>query len=235
MKTTSIIVLATGLALAGASGAAAQTADPKAYVDVNIAGQTQSATVATSSSFSLYGEPGTTSTSQTVGKGLVFDAGAGYRVWKNVAIGVAVSMFTRSPAGAVSVAIPDPIAFGSFTIVAASPKLTQTELGTHLKVVYFVRLTDKVDVAIAAGPSFVRLSKDLASAAVVNGAAQISVATQTGSTVGVNASLDVNYFRTPRFGGGVFVRYVAAQVDLPAAAGVSVGGFQGGLGLRIRF
>ena len=138
MKTTSIIVLVTGLALAGASGAAAQTADPKAYVDLNIAGQTQSVTIASSSAFSLYGEPATTSTSQTVGKGLAFDGGAGYRVWNNLAIGVAVSMFTRSPAATVSVTTPDPIAFNAFTTVAASPQLTQTELGTHVKVAYFL-------------------------------------------------------------------------------------------------
>jgi hypothetical protein len=92
MKTTSIIVLATGLTLAGASGVAAQTVDPKAYVDLNIAGQTQSVTIATSSTFSLYGEPGATSSSQTVGKGLVFDGGAGYFVRKNLAIGIVVSM-----------------------------------------------------------------------------------------------------------------------------------------------
>ena len=55
MKTTSIIVLATGLTLAGASGAMAQTVDPKAYVDLNVGGRTQSVTIATSSTFTLFG------------------------------------------------------------------------------------------------------------------------------------------------------------------------------------
>ena len=36
-------------------------------------------------------------------------------------------------------------------------------------------------------------------------------------------------------GTGVFVRYLRAQVDLPAAADLKVGGFQGGVGLRVRF
>ena len=156
----------------------------------------------------------------------MFDGGAGYRVWNNLAIGVAVSMFTRSPAGTVSVTIPDPIAFNAFTTVAASPQLTQTEVGTHIKVVYFLRVNDKMDVAISAGPSFVHLSKDIASASVVNGAAQIAVATQTGSGAGVNGGADLQYFFTPRLGGGIFVRYVPAQVDLPAASGVTVGGFR---------
>jgi len=234
-KTTSVIVLASGLTLTGAAAAPAQTTDPKVYVDLNIAGQTQSNTVVTTSSFSLYGETGGTSFSQTVGEGLLLDGGAGYFVRKNLAVGVAVSLFTRSPAANVSVATPDPIAFNSFTVVSASPRLKQTELGTHIKLAYLVALNDKAEIALSAGPSIVRLSKEIASGTVVNGAAQISVATQTGTGFGAHGGLDFNYLFTPRLGGGIFVRYLRAQVDLPAASGVKVGGFQGGLGLRLRF
>jgi hypothetical protein len=92
-----------------------------------------------------------------------------------------------------------------------------------------------MDVVISTGPSFVRLSKEIANGNVVNGTAQIAVATQTGTTVGAHVGLDVNYLFTSRLGAGVFVRYLRAQVDLPAASGVKVGGFQGGLGLRVRF
>ena len=74
---------------------AAQTADSKAYVDLNIAGQTQSVTLATSSAVPLFDELGSTSTSQTVGKGLVFDAGAGYRVRPSLAVGIAFSVSTE--------------------------------------------------------------------------------------------------------------------------------------------
>src|SRR5207244_8951259 len=73
MTKTTMSVLLAGLMLSDASGAAAQTADPKGYVDLNIAGQTQSVTLATSSTFSLYGEPAPTSTSHTNGKGLGSD------------------------------------------------------------------------------------------------------------------------------------------------------------------
>ena len=76
---------------------------------------------------------------------------------------------------------------------------------------------------------------EIASGNVVNGTPQIAIATQTGSGVGAHGGLDVNYLFSPRLGAGVFVRYLRAQVDLPAASGVKVGGFQGGLGLRLRF
>ena len=58
MTTTRIIVFAICLTVADAAAAAAQPVDPKAYLDVNIAGQTQSTTVSTSSTFSLFGENG---------------------------------------------------------------------------------------------------------------------------------------------------------------------------------
>ena len=235
MKMTNIIVLATGLCMAGASGAAAQTVDPKVYFDVNIGGQTHSTTLATSTTFSLFGETGGTSTNVTVGKGLVFDAGGGYFVRRNLAIGAMVTMFTRNPVGTVSIAVPDPIAFRSLNTLSASPQLTHTELGTHIKVAYFVRVHDMLDVAISAGPSFVHLSKDIPAATVTNGTPRITVATQTGSGIGGHAGVDLNYHFTQRLGGGIFARYLLAQVDLPAASGVTVGGFQAGLGLRVVF
>jgi hypothetical protein len=234
MRIANIIVLATSLALAAASGVTAQSVNSKVYVDVNAGGQTQSTIFTTSSTFSLFGETGATSSSQTVGKGLMFDGGAGYFVTKNLAVGVMASVFTRSPEGTVSIRTPDPIAFNSFTVLTSSPKLKQTEIATNIKLAYLVRVSDALDVVVSAGPSFVRLSKEVASASVVNGAPQITIATQTGNAIGAHGGLDVNYLFTSKLGAGLFVRYLAAQVDLPAASGVKVGGFQGGLGLRFR-
>lgn len=236
MSTTSMIAVVTGLALAHASGAAAQTiVDPAFYVDLNVAGQTQSTTITTGSTFSLFGEPGGTNASSTVGKGLVFDGGAGYFVRKNLAVGLMVTVFSRSPSGTVSVTTPDPVAFNSFTTLSASPQLRQTEMGGHLKVAYFLQPRDKLDVVLAVGPSFIRLEKDMASATVVNGTPHISVDTERANAWGAFGSLDLNYLFTPQLGGGVFVRYIAAQADLPSASGIKVGGFQGGLGVRVRF
>jgi len=40
---------------------------------------------------------------------------------------------------------------------------------------------------------------------------------------------------TPRIGAGVFIRYAGGSVDLPSAPDVKVGGFQIGVGARVRF
>jgi hypothetical protein len=37
------------------------------------------------------------------------------------------------------------------------------------------------------------------------------------------------------YGGGIFVRYNGGSVDLPSAANVKAGGFQMGIGARLRF
>ena len=60
-------------------------------------------------------------------------------------------------------------------------------------------------------------------------------ANETGTAKGVHVGGDLAHAFSDRFGVGVFVRYVAASVDLPSAAGVKVGGVQAGGGLRIRF
>src|SRR5580765_256719 len=183
MTTTRIIVFAICLTVAGAAAAAAQTVDPKAYLDVNIAGQTQSTTVSTSSTFSLFGETGATSSTQTVGQGLMFDAGAGYHVRKDFTIGVAVSRFTRAPEGTVLVTAPDPIAFNSFSVLSATPKLRQTELATSVQLAYLVRVRDGIEVTVSGGASFVRVSTESATGSVVDCAPQIAIASQTGTGI----------------------------------------------------
>ena len=88
-------------------------------------------------------------------------------------------------------------------------------------------------MAISVGPSFMYLRKEVATASVVNGTAQLGVASQGASAVGVNADLEVNYRHSRRLSGTVFGRYVHATVDLPAVSDVRVGRLQAGVGLRL--
>ena len=61
------------------------------------------------------------------------------------------------------------------------------------------------------------------------------IESQSGTAFGVNVGGDVNYMFSDRVGAGLFVRYVGGSVDLAAVPGMTVGGFQAGLGLRFRF
>jgi len=58
---------------------------------------------------------------------------------------------------------------------------------------------------------------------------------ESGNGFGGNVGADLSTFFSDRYGFGVFVRYLATNVDLPSAAGVKAGGVQAGVGLRLRF
>ncbi len=238
-NTTTTLVLIAGFALAGASRAAAQTKAPgTAYVDVNIGGQTSSRTLSTSSTFTLYEETATTSTSQTIGSGAMFDIGGGYRFWNNLAAGISFSTFSKTAGGSVSARIPDPVFFDRFTNVdVAAPGLKRSEFGTHIKLVYFIAINDKLDVAVSGGPSFIHVSQDLSTVSVPSGTQTVTVGVvnQTGTATGGNIGADVNYMITPRYGAGFFLRYAGGSVDLAAAPNVKAGGVQIGVGGRVRF
>ena len=59
--------------------------------------------------------------------------------------------------------------------------------------------------------------------------------TEEDTGVGVNIGIDGTYLFTRNFGAGVFMRYAGAKVDRTTVDGLSVGGFQVGGGVRVRF
>lgn len=239
IKTTSVMAMITGLVLGAASMAAAQTKAPgSAFIDINVGAQTGTKTLATSSSFSLYDETATVATSQSIGSGPVFDFGGGYRIWKNLAVGLSFSAYSRTVTGSLTATVPDPIFYNKFTTVSVqSPGLKRSEFGTHVKFIYYIEVNEKVDVAISGGPSFIRVSQDVSSATIPSGTTNVSVtiANQSGTAKGGNVGADVNYKIAPKWGVGFFLRYAGGSVDLPVATGVKAGGLQAGAGARLRF
>src|SRR5262245_60412818 len=99
-KTTNLAVLLAGIILGGSLAATAQAQTRgAAFVDINIAGQTQSRTMEYSSSFPLYGETTVINTAQAVDGGAFFDIGGGYLFWRNLGAAVGVSVFSKSGDG----------------------------------------------------------------------------------------------------------------------------------------
>lgn len=239
MKTTSIMVLLAGLALVGGPPVLAQTpAANSVFIDVNGAGQTQSRTINTSLSFPLYGETAGINAAQKIASGAIFDISGGYRVWRGLSVAVGFSAFSRTSNGALVASIPSSIVFGRpQTVTASSSGLTHTELGTHVMAVWFFPITDKIDVDVFGGPSFIRLNQDVMSGNVPTGTQTVTVTTarQTGTAKGGNGGINASYLISRHYGIGFFMRYAGGSVDLPAASNLKVGGFQIGGGLRLRF
>ena len=61
------------------------------------------------------------------------------------------------------------------------------------------------------------------------------VETEKKTAIGLNIGVDGSYLFTRNVGAGIFLRYAGAEADLPSAPDLRVGGFQFGVGARVRF
>ena len=248
LKTTKILVMA-GALTAVTSEARAQTQPPPAimgFASINFGTQPSSRTINKTSSFPVYGETATLTTSQENGSGAVFDISGGYRFRPTVAgtqlnLGAAIgySHFSNTSESTMVATVPNPLIFDSpRTTTTTVPDLTHSENGVHLQVLWFLPITNQVDVAFSIGPSFINVSQDIVSTITVPAGTQNAtpnVTTEKKTGVGVNIGVDGTYLFTRNFGAGAYLRYAGAKVDLPSVADLSVGGFQVGVGGRIRF
>jgi len=246
LKTTRILVMAGVMAAVG-SEARAQTQPPPAtlgFLNVTFGTQPASRTVGRSQSFPVYGETATVTTTHDVGNGAVFDITGGYRFGPNLFgpnLGVAVgfSNFSNTSDSGVVATIPNPLVFDRpQTTTTSVSDLEHSERGIHLQAVWFVPITNQIDVALSAGPSFILVSQDIVSTVSIPPGTQNAnpvVETEKKTAIGLNVGVDASYLFTRNVGAGIFLRYAGAEADLPSAPDLRVGGFQFGVGARVRF
>ena len=214
----------------------------KGFLAVSFGAQSSQHDLEATTTPTIYDETATINTSQPIHNGPVLDIGAGYRVWPNVTLGARFSTFgfgSRKSTSTVTASIPDPVAYDRpRVVVKETPDLTHSEQGIHVQATWFHAVTPRLHVALAGGPSFIIVHQQLAATVAVPPGTQtitVTSATQTGTALGYNAGLDATFMFTPDYGFGVFGRYAAGTVDLPAASGVKVGGLQSGVGIKVRF
>jgi len=243
-----------GVSAAGFLGTPAADAQMRAWEDtafisVNFGYQVGDRSFSeTLPSVTIYGETATYGVNHESGEGGFFDISGGVRVWRNLAAGLGVTRFSTASGAAVTASIPHPLFFdrprtGTF----ATSDLEHTQTGIHLQAVWVVPVTDQIDVSVFGGPSFFSVEQGLITsvtsaeiaapffAVAITGATSITVSERA---VGANVGVDITYLATERLGGGFFVRYAGASVDIPAGGGsqaIDVGGVQFGIGLRARF
>lgn len=243
MKTMKAGILSVALCAAFALPAQAQTTtwNDKGFVNVNVGLQGGSRTLATATTFDLYEEAATVSTAQEVGGGGLFDLSAGYKVWTNLALGVGYSRTSSSEDAVLTGSVPDPVFFDRPRPVTATVgDLSYSENAIHLLAVWMIPITEEIDVALSAGPTIFNISQDLPGSFTVTEpgptVGNVAVTSVKETAVGINLGVDVTYMITPRFGVGGLARFTRGSVDLEGASeSLTVGGFQIGGGLRVRF
>lgn len=239
-KATTVLTLTAACILAAGRSAQGQPAPGTgAFLDLNAGAQPQQREITTAESLIVYDETATVTSTQPIDNGPMFDVTGGYHVRDQFAVAVGFSFFSATSTSTLVASIPDPIFTDRPRMVGAvTEDLGHSELGIHLQAVWFFPVTERIDVALSAGPSIFRVSQELTSTVTVPPRTQnISIApeSQDGTTLGFNAGFDGSFMFTPAVGVGLFVRYAGASVDLPAVEDLDVGGFQTGLGLRLRF
>lgn len=249
MKNLSVAMFAL-VTIALAASASAQTMQwtDKGYITVNGGAQTGSHNLDTTSTFTLYDEQATVTSTQKVKSGGFFDIGAAYRVWgRNVLAGVSYSHSSSKSDVSLTAKLPDPRFFDQpRTVSLQRTGAKHSENAVHLSAIWMMPVANKLDVGISAGPSifsvkqqsiFALTAADITESgnfASPNVNAPLGEAKKT--TVGFNAGVDVQYMIAKKWGVGGLARYTRGSASIGGASKkLTLGGFQIGGGARLRF
>jgi hypothetical protein len=132
--------------------------------------------------------------------------------------------------------------------VAQANGLKHIEDQVHIFAMYRLAISPKMDVTFGIGPTFFSVKQELVSTVNVTEPTLVPpfgtptlepvVIKGSDSAVGVNISGDFTYMISNRFGAGVLLRYAKSTANIDdngTTTEVRAGGFQFGVGARIRF
>jgi Outer membrane protein beta-barrel domain len=213
----------------------------KGYVSANVGVQVGSHDLSTTSTFDIYGEGATVTSTQSVKSGGLFDVGGAYRVWgQNLLAGVFFSHTSSDTNATLNASIPDPRVFGQPRSVATSQSgAKHSENVVNLDAIWMVPVAEKLDVGVFAGPSIFFIKQDMVGAVTVTEPGPtVSAPLQRVSktTAGINLGADLQYLLHKQWGVGGTARYTRGSAKIAGVSGkLTVGGFQLAVGVRYRF
>jgi hypothetical protein len=239
---TNAFILALGLC-ATPQIASAQTMQwtDKGYVTFNVGVQVGSDDLETNSTFSLYDETATVSSTQRVKGGAFFEIGGAYRVWgRNLLAGVTFSRSSSDSNVALTASLPDPVFFDRPRSVSSTQSGAQhSENVIHLSAIWMIPVANKLDVGVFAGPSIFMVKQDTIGALdVTEPGPTVSVpfTEVKKTTAGINLGVDLQYLVRNNVAVGGLLRYAWGSADIDGASdSLGVGGLQIGAGIRYRF
>jgi hypothetical protein len=243
---TSRFGLITVCGLLAAIPAAAQPL-PRFTISVNGGYQPSSTSFDDRFTFDLNHETASVDTDYSVEDGPLFDAGVGFRIWKGLGAGIAISRFTVDSTGQAEATLPHPLFFQrNRQISGETTGITREETGIHIQAQYHLPPFGRVYVTLAGGPSVLDIQQSIVTDVnyteefPYDTATYVGVDSQrvSGTATGFNAGTDVRWMFTRHIGVGGLVRYTRASVDLTRSGRtvkVDAGGTQVGGGIRLTF
>ncbi len=226
--------------------------EDRVFGGFNFAFDASKSDISATSPFVIYDETGGLTTNAEFKADTLLDGSFGARVWRNLGVAVGFSSRSGTGEGTIEGSIPHPLFYDqprSYTDNLDG--IDRTESATHLQFGWMVPLNDNFDVFVYAGPSFYRLTQEVVTDLAVaeqgppysTVVVSPSFAERKESAVGYNLGADITYIfytrDTLRLGIGGFMRFTGATADVELGNGVTVesgmGGFQMGVGARVRF
>jgi hypothetical protein len=178
----------------------------------------------------------------------LFDVGAAYSVWKNVAVGVAVSRVSGTGTADVTASVPHPFFFNQpRTVTGTENGIVHAETAVHPELQFLIAASRRVRAVLSTGPTWITLEHEVVRDITISESYPYDTAAFGGavtkltkaSVPGYHAGLDVAWMFTGNAGIGGLVRYTRADVDLDVSEGrtlrMKAGGVQGTVGVRLRF
>lgn len=224
------------------------TAGSRGFVAFNVGLQASTEDFSDNLAFSLFVEEGSHEATYKGATALVFDVSGGGRVWRHLAIGGGLSVFSRETEASVSARLPHPFFFDQHRNVAGTAAgLTQSTVAVHVQALWMVPVSDSLDISIFGGPTFFTVSQDFVEMIKFTEEYPFDTAQFTGvstteaseSTIGFNVGVDVAFYFSEHVGIGGLARFSRGSVDFSLAAGevlsANVGGPEAMGGLRVRF
>jgi hypothetical protein len=212
----------------------------KGYVTFNVGTQIGSDDLNTNSSFPLYDETATVSSTQKISGGAFFEIGGAYRVWgNNLLAGLSVTRTKSDADVALTASVPDPVFFDRPRAVSDTrADAGHSETAIHLNAIWMIPVANKIDVGVFGGPSIFMVKQDTITSFTVTEPGPTLNAPLTDvkkTTAGVNFGVDVQYLVTRNVAVGGVARYAWGSASIEGADDkLGVGGFQIGVGVRYR-
>jgi len=180
--------------------------------------------------------------------GVLIAASGGYRLWKQLSIGLGVTRSSSSGSAKVNAQLPHPFFDNTLRNIEGTAHTTRAETGAHLLIGTMLPLAKRFRVLLTAGPSVLNVEQRIITDVTFSETYPYDTAAFTGvktsnspprTAAGFNAGADLSWMFSKTIGAGALVQVTHARVKANAGAGRSVsfdaGGVQAGAGLRLVF
>lgn len=221
---------------------------PTGYLSLNAGAQLARPDFDTNVTFPLYTEQADFDAGYDAPAGFVIDFGGGGRVWRQLAVGAAVTRFQVNGQAALDARLPHPFFVRRHRELTASiTDLERVETAVHVQVSWLAPIEDRLTLAVFGGPTFFRVEQDVITGLDLRETfpfdeVELGNAVRAGrdeSAAGFNVGADVMYRLTRQVGVGAVARFSRGTVDVSTGADqqsdLRVGGFQLTGGLRWLF